>query len=520
MALPTSGNLTFTQIYNEIFGSPSVPNGTTLEDLAIGANNNGCKINNTTVNFTLPHSMSEFYGLDCSNVTVPTGAFQMEIVGSSFTISFNLSTELVVTQSNRHTIYWGDGTTTVLGDSYDGFLDFDISHTYSLSGTYTITVASDGDIFNNGRINGLNIGSTSATNRAKLRKVTNWGKFAFLSNVEGDFKNCTNLTVTANDNPELDAKSSFSSAFLGCTSLTTIPTLNNWNVGVLSGAFLGNMFNGCTNWNQDISGWDVTGLLGLNSLFINNTSFSTANYDLLLISWASQSLQSNVTISFDPCYNDSTSRNTLTTTYNWNITDDNICIVTTPPTNLRLSDYSVDENTGSGAFIATILSDGGQATYSIASGGNSANFNITNGNELRTVFNFSASNSPYSVVINATNSAGSVQENFNITVNQAFGIPTAPSNLSATNTAGQSTISLAWDDNSSNEDGFRLEVSVNNGTYSFVTNLNQNITSYTDATSKFNNSTYTYRVRSYNTSGASSWTISNTITISTGGGSQ
>lgn len=518
MALPTSGSLSFTQIYNEIFGTSTVPVGTSLADLASGANSNGCRIGTTNVNYSLPHSMSEFYGLDCSPLTAPSDAFNMEIVGSSFTIEFDLSTASGVTQANRHVIYWGDGQVTNVKSSYDGLTNYSISHTYSSSGTYQVTVASDGDVYNNGRINGLSIGLTDSINKAKLRKITKWGDFAFLNVSGSHFSGCSNMTVTATDTPHLHSQSGFGAAFISCSSLTTIPSLNQWNIGIMSGAFLGNMFNFCTNWNQDISGWDVTGLSGSNSNFINSTSFSSQNYDLLLDAWSSQNVNSGVSISFDACYSNSLQRGVLTNNYSWSIVDEGQCLVVSPPSNLRLSSYNVDENSGTNAFIADILSDGGAATYSIGLGGNSQDFNINNGNDLRTAFNFTNGGTSKSVTINATNDGGSISDTFTIFINSVSTIPSAPSSFQVANLQGQSDVFLSWNDNSNNENGFRIEVSINSGAYNLLTSVGANTISYNDTNPKLNLATYRYRIRSYNGSGSSTWVYSNQVTIDTSGG--
>ncbi len=91
-----------------------------------------------------------------------------------------------------------------------------------------------------------------------------------------------------------------------------------------------NMFAGCINFNQNIGNWNVSNVTNIDGMFTGATSFSTTNYDSLLIGWSSLTgLQSNV--SFD--MNDTTkysygessdARFILTNTYNWTITDGGI----------------------------------------------------------------------------------------------------------------------------------------------------------------------------------------------------
>jgi hypothetical protein len=76
------------------------------------------------------------------------------------------------------------------------------------------------------------------------------------------------------------------------------------------------------------------------------------------------------------------------------------------------------------------------------------------------------------------------------------GSPASPTNLRAT-AAGPNSITLAWNDNSNNEDGFKLEMLVN-GAWPLVDGRTQpaNTTSYT-VTNLSPNTTYQFRVRAY-----------------------
>ena len=91
------------------------------------------------------------------------------------------------------------------------------------------------------------------------------------------------------------------------------------------------MFNTASAFNQDISSWDFSSLNGTNRLnnFFYLAGLSTANYDLLLIRWASQasSMPSNMTnvnmgtSTYTTGSTAATARNTLVNTYGWSITD-------------------------------------------------------------------------------------------------------------------------------------------------------------------------------------------------------
>ena len=82
--------------------------------------------------------------------------------------------------------------------------------------------------------------------------------------------------------------------------------------------------------------------------------------------------------------------------------------------------------------------------------------------------------------------------------------PSAPSNLQAT-AASSSQINLSWTDNSSNEDGFKIERKISAvGTYSLIQTTASNATSYSD-TGLSAGTIYYYRVNAYNSAGNSGY---------------
>jgi len=93
--------------------------------------------------------------------------------------------------------------------------------------------------------------------------------------------------------------------------------------------------------------------------------------------------------------------------------------------------------------------------------------------------------------------------------------PNAPSNLNGAPRAW-SQIKLSWQDNSDNEDGFKIERKTSSSAYSQIGTTGENITSYKDNTVSAG-ITYYYRVRAYNNRGGNS-SFSNiaTATIPTG----
>jgi len=82
--------------------------------------------------------------------------------------------------------------------------------------------------------------------------------------------------------------------------------------------------------------------------------------------------------------------------------------------------------------------------------------------------------------------------------------PAAPSNLTLTSPVlnPDTTLQLAWTDNSTNETGFAIERRMGTGTYSEIATVGASVTSYTD-TGLTAGTPYSYRVRAWNAVGYS-----------------
>jgi titin len=81
--------------------------------------------------------------------------------------------------------------------------------------------------------------------------------------------------------------------------------------------------------------------------------------------------------------------------------------------------------------------------------------------------------------------------------------PLAPSNLTGT-TAGQTQINLAWQDNSNNEDGFKIERKPNGGEFTEIASMAANVKNYQD-NGLSQDIEYVYRVRAFNAGGNSGY---------------
>jgi large repetitive protein len=100
--------------------------------------------------------------------------------------------------------------------------------------------------------------------------------------------------------------------------------------------------------------------------------------------------------------------------------------------------------------------------------------------------------------------------NVSVTVQSTDAPPTAPSVLTA-QVISKSQIDLSWDDNSGNEDGFRIE-RLNGASYSEIATVGRNVRVFSN-TGLSANKSYSYRVRAFNMRGNSAY--SNVVSAKT-----
>jgi hypothetical protein len=125
-----------------------------------------------------------------------------------------------------------------------------------------------------------------------------------------------------------------------------------------------------------------------------------------------------------------------------------------------------------------------------------------------------AASTTYKYRVEATDAGGSsaCSNVASATTPATLAPPAAPSGLVAVSTSATS-VSLSWHDNSSNENGFYIARSTNNGkSWTQIAQVGAGVTIYTD-TSVSARKTYSYRVRAYNGSGTSAY--SNVATVTT-----
>ncbi|MBO9616423.1 MAG: BspA family leucine-rich repeat surface protein [Dyadobacter sp.] len=106
----------------------------------------------------------------------------------------------------------------------------------------------------------------------KLLTIEQWGSVVW-SSMESAYTGCVNLTaISATDAPILSSVTTMQRAFLGCSSLSNAPAMNNWDVGEVTD--MASMFNGAQLFNQPIGSWDVSKVTDMNSMFAGTLAFN------------------------------------------------------------------------------------------------------------------------------------------------------------------------------------------------------------------------------------------------------
>lgn len=275
------------------------------------------------------NSIIDLNGWDTSNATSLEGIFARAGFGNVLISNWDVSSVTDMSYAFRESS----------SDSAVNVSNWDVSNVTNFQHTFSFTYNS----FSVSDITGWD--TSSATDMSSMfylahnfnQNISSWN----VSNVQ-NFTNMFSLNFGFNQPiGSWDMSSATTIAgmfFLGSVFNQPIGNWNTSNVQSFAGVF-GNLFtNVKTPFNQDISNWDFTGCLDSDSMlyffglgvggYTAFCSMSQANYEALLISWASQAANmptgmSNIDSDFVYGAGSAaeTARNTLVNTYGWNILD-------------------------------------------------------------------------------------------------------------------------------------------------------------------------------------------------------
>ena len=156
---------------------------------------------------------------------------------------------------NALTIDWGDGSQETILSNPDT-----ISHTYTDAGTYQVEITGQGGLMF------LSGGTTSS----KLVSFDTFGDFLY-TNMEDMFwnSNANTMSFDALDVP--NTSNNISCAYMFEDSISQAPNMHLWDMS--NCMTVESMFAG-SNFNQDISGWDMSSVILSLRMFNNTTLFN------------------------------------------------------------------------------------------------------------------------------------------------------------------------------------------------------------------------------------------------------
>ena len=161
----------------------------------------------------------------------------------------------------------GDGYNYTVDWSYDGTtfnpestgVMGNITHKYADAGPHTIAIIG---LFP--RIYFFESGSAD-----KIYNVKQWGAIQW-SSMERAFAGCSNLDVTADDAPDLSRVTNMNGMFLGASDFNE--DISDWNVSNVRN--MSSMFTGASAFNGDISDWNVSNVTNMGGMFLLAMAFN------------------------------------------------------------------------------------------------------------------------------------------------------------------------------------------------------------------------------------------------------
>lgn len=204
-------------------------------------------------------AITSAFTMNVTGNVVYTDDLRIQIYYDSTRTTFSASMQ---TYNTDVTVYWGDGTST----------------TYTGSGTYRNHTISK--VFTGSGYRDIKFVSSAVTNfspdrgadKCYVYKIYNWSRVPAVSNFYLSTSNYLNQ-IYLNQVPNYlpTNVTSMDQTFAGCTSLND-PNISSWNTGSMTA--MSSVFEGCTSLNQSVASWNVSNCTTLQALFRNCTSFN------------------------------------------------------------------------------------------------------------------------------------------------------------------------------------------------------------------------------------------------------
>ncbi len=135
-------------------------------------------------------------------------------------------------------------------------------------GIYSVSIMPTSTFkFNFGIDNGI-----YAENNRKFIEIIQWGNVNWNPDLSTSFVFCENLKITAADIPNFSNVTNMGGMFGMCSSLDTVPNMNNWNTSNVIA--MHQLFYGATIFNENIGAWNTSNVVNMYEMFVGATEFN------------------------------------------------------------------------------------------------------------------------------------------------------------------------------------------------------------------------------------------------------
>ncbi|MDN3637537.1 BspA family leucine-rich repeat surface protein [Simiduia curdlanivorans] len=161
--------------------------------------------------------------------------------------------------SYNYTVDWGDGNT-------DENVTGDITHTYATPGEYTVAITGN---FPQPFFTFDGEEEVLLSDSSKLLSVEQWGNRPWLS-MEQAFLFCENLVINDTQLPDFSRVESMRMMFFGASDFNS--DISDWDVSHVSD--MSDMFLWVNGFNGDLSAWNVSNVTNMSGMFLGARSFN------------------------------------------------------------------------------------------------------------------------------------------------------------------------------------------------------------------------------------------------------
>ena len=227
-------------------------------DGALGVTISGSVDVNTAGSYIITYSSTDLTGNLATATRTVNVTIQKPFITTWKTDNFGATEDNQIKIGTQGTGYdyqvdWGDGNmdSNVIGD---------ITHTYAVAGTYTLSIS--------GYFPQIFFGASGFDNQ-KLLSIEQWGDIQWKS-MHKSFQLCSNLIGNAADTPDLADVTDMQEMFSGALSFNQ--DISNWDVSSVTNMSF--MFTSDNAFNQNIGSWDVSSVTNMSFMFAKSSIFN------------------------------------------------------------------------------------------------------------------------------------------------------------------------------------------------------------------------------------------------------